>query len=174
MNEEQVISRLAAVAEADRERSAPQAVEQAVLRAFREQQRHSIRVQHPAFLGWKKTAMAASASAAVLLLTFGLMNRRDVSAVPVIATQIAQPGTVNGVISSRSESDQEIATEFIALHPGTPIDPDGYSQLVRVSLPRTELARFGFPVSQDSAAASVNADVLLAEDGTATAVRFVQ
>lgn len=66
---------------------------------------------------------------------------------------------------------QEIATEFIPL--------GGYAQaeeghLVRVELPRSALASFGLPVSAESAGGRVKADVLLGEDGTARAIRFIR
>jgi hypothetical protein len=172
MNEEQIVSRLSALADADRNRTAPPRVEQLVLRAFRDQQRRSIRTQHPAFLGWKKAGIAAAATAAALVMVVGLARQSQLN-----FGKIPQPGPASGVISSvidADAADQEIATDFIALHPGAPIDADGYTQMVHVSLSRSELARFGFPISLDSSATSVNADVILAEDGTATAVRFVE
>jgi hypothetical protein len=65
----------------------------------------------------------------------------------------------------------EITTEFIQLA--------GFAQsegvhLVRVELPRSALASFGIPVNADSAGGRVKADVLLGEDGTARAIRFVR
>jgi len=46
------------------------------------------------------------------------------------------------------------------------------AEVVRVSLPRSALADLGLPVSEDSGATTINAEVLIAEDGTARAIRF--
>jgi hypothetical protein len=45
---------------------------------------------------------------------------------------------------------------------------------VRVELPRSALSSFGIPVNADHAGGRVKADVLLGEDGTARAIRFVR
>ena len=47
-------------------------------------------------------------------------------------------------------------------------------RVVRVQLPRSALARFGLPVNAERAGEPVKADVLLGEDGTARAIRFVR
>jgi hypothetical protein len=47
-------------------------------------------------------------------------------------------------------------------------------QIVRVQLPRSALANFGFPVNMDRYNEKVKADVLFGVDGTARAIRFVQ
>lgn len=66
----------------------------------------------------------------------------------------------------------ELATEFIPLRP-LPADPDEFTQLIRVRLPRGELRRFGLaPVSQPLEG-TVEADIVLGRDGVAQAVRFV-
>jgi hypothetical protein len=67
---------------------------------------------------------------------------------------------------------QEIATEFIPLGQYAPAE-EGH--LVRVELPRSALASFGLPVNAEAAAGGrVKADVLLGEDGTARAIRFIR
>ena len=48
------------------------------------------------------------------------------------------------------------------------------TRLVRVELPRSALSSFGIPVNGEQAGGRVKADVLLGEDGTARAIRFVQ
>ena len=45
---------------------------------------------------------------------------------------------------------------------------------MRVRLPRTALAAFGFPVNEDNMEQAVKADVVLGEDGLARAVRVVK
>lgn len=85
-------------------------------------------------------------------------------------------GTPRGVESNRNRGSEtadagEIMTEFIPLA--------GFAQsegihLVRVELPRSALSSFGIPVNADRAGERVKADVLLGEDGTARAIRFVR
>ena len=66
---------------------------------------------------------------------------------------------------------EEIATEFIPLGQYAQTE-EGH--LVRVELPRSALASFGLPVNAESAGGRVKADVLLGEDGTARAIRFIR
>lgn len=73
--------------------------------------------------------------------------------------------------ASETASAGEITTEFIPLA--------GFTQsegvhLVRVELPRSALTSFGIPVNAERAGERVKADVLLGEDGTARAIRFVR
>ena len=79
--------------------------------------------------------------------------------------------------SARSAADarpQEIATEFIPLTQSRPYAQSEEGHLVRVELPRSALASFGLPVGAESAGGRVKADVLLGEDGTARAIRFIR
>ena len=88
-------------------------------------------------------------------------------------------GTTRGASSNRGTSAEsadtrEITTEFIAL-----VQDAGFSQsegthLVRVELPRSALSSFGIPVNAEQSGGRVKADVLLGEDGTARAIRFVR
>ena len=92
------------------------------------------------------------------------------------ATNASYGGTSRGVAPNRSRAAEaadagEITTEFIPLA--------GFAQsegahLVRVELPRSALTSFGIPVNADRAGGRVKADVLLGEDGTARAIRFVR
>ncbi len=67
---------------------------------------------------------------------------------------------------------QEVATEFIPLGQYAQAE-EGH--LVRVELPRSALASFGLHVNAEaSAGGRVKADVLLGEDGTARAIRFIR
>lgn len=66
---------------------------------------------------------------------------------------------------------QEIATQFIPLGQYAQAE-EGH--IVRVELPRSALASFGLPVNAEAAGGRVKADVLLGEDGTARAIRFIR
>lgn len=92
------------------------------------------------------------------------------------AMNVSYVGTPRGVAPDRNSvsetaSANEITTEFIPL--------TGFTQsegvhLVRVELPRSALASFGIPVNAEQSGGRVKADVLLGEDGTARAIRFVR
>ncbi len=76
--------------------------------------------------------------------------------------------------ATESAGTREITTEFIPL-----MQDAGFSQsegvhLVRVELPRSALSSFGIPVNAEQSGGRVKADVLLGEDGTARAIRFVR
>ena len=76
--------------------------------------------------------------------------------------------------ASETADLREITTEFIPL-----VQDGGFAQseggrLVRVELPRAALSSFGIPLNGEHAGGRVKADVLLGEDGTARAIRFVR
>ena len=68
----------------------------------------------------------------------------------------------------------EIATEFMPLGYMNAASLQDGGQIVRVELPRSALANFGFPVNMDRYNEKVKADVVLGVDGLAHAIRFVQ
>jgi len=68
----------------------------------------------------------------------------------------------------------EIATDFIPLSYMSTAGLQDGGQIVRVQLPRSALANFGFPVNMDRYNEKVKADDLFVVDGTARAIRFVQ
>lgn len=71
----------------------------------------------------------------------------------------------------------EIATDFFPLRPDPIMEPGEWLRIVRARVPRSELRRFGlaaapaFPAAQQSQ--DVAADVVLGNDGTARAIRFI-
>jgi len=69
---------------------------------------------------------------------------------------------------------REITTEFIPLVQDAGFTQSEGTHLVRVELPRSALSSFGIPVNAEQAGGRVKADVLVGEDGTARAIRFVQ
>ena len=50
----------------------------------------------------------------------------------------------------------------------------GEGTTLRVELPRSALSSFGIPVNAEQSGGRVKADVLLGDDGTARAIRFVR
>lgn len=71
----------------------------------------------------------------------------------------------------------EIATDFFPLRPDPLMEPGEWLRIVRARIPRSELRRFGlaaapvFSATQQSP--DVAADVVLGNDGTARAIRFI-
>ena len=64
------------------------------------------------------------------------------------------------------------STAFYALpNAGDPLE---FGAVVRVRLPRSAMRLAGLPVNEERLAERIQADVLLGQDGTARAVRFVQ
>jgi hypothetical protein len=66
---------------------------------------------------------------------------------------------------------QEIVTDFFPLM--DPAPPLGRGQLLRVELPASAMQMVGLPVREDRLADSVEADVLVGEEGLPRAIRFV-
>jgi hypothetical protein len=52
--------------------------------------------------------------------------------------------------------------------------PVGRGELVRVNLPAAAMRTVGLPVREDRLSERVEADVLVSEDGVATAIRFIK
>jgi hypothetical protein len=67
----------------------------------------------------------------------------------------------------------EVATDFIPLVYGEVLDPAERAQLLRVNVPRAVMRSAGLPVREERLEERVPADVLLGEDGTPRAIRFV-
>ncbi|MEK7833543.1 MAG: hypothetical protein AAB401_20810 [Acidobacteriota bacterium] len=69
---------------------------------------------------------------------------------------------------------EEIATDFLSLTHETDSQPMESGQVIRVQMQRTALASFGLPVNIERANETIKADLLLAEDGSARAIRFIR
>lgn len=67
----------------------------------------------------------------------------------------------------------EIATGFLPLQDAQ-LNALESGQIVRVELPRSALASFGLPLNADRTASTIKADVVVGNDGTAHAIRFVR
>ncbi len=71
------------------------------------------------------------------------------------------------------------ANEIYGVQPFTPIpasrlwEPSSGGRIMRVNLPGDAPLLFGFPMSSDAPARRVEADILLGNDGTAHAIRFL-
>jgi hypothetical protein len=68
----------------------------------------------------------------------------------------------------------EAAINFYPLPDADDLPPLESATIVRVQLPMSSLRLMGLPVSDDRAAESIQADMLLGQDGLARGVRFVE
>lgn len=136
------------LAEADAELSAPPRVEAALIAAFRERRRK------PGVIRMRPQVGVWAAAAVVALV-----------AVRISFVQPPEPGP--------AELQEEVATPFYPLVPGFDPDAAAYQPAVRIEMPRTALAAYGLPVNVERIEVPIQADLLIGEDGTARAIRFV-
>ncbi len=68
----------------------------------------------------------------------------------------------------------EVVTDYYSLVGAGDLRPRDGGQVVRVELPRSALATYGFQLNPESTGVPVTADVLLGNDGVARAIRFVK
>jgi hypothetical protein len=69
-------------------------------------------------------------------------------------------------------TDVAASADFVQLATGDSSAPLESGQMVRVQVPRAALAALGLPVNAERASEMVKADILLAHDGTARAIRL--
>jgi hypothetical protein len=69
-------------------------------------------------------------------------------------------------------ADASASADFVQLATGDSSAPLESGQMVRVQVPRAALAALGLPVNAERAGELVKADILLAHDGTARAIRL--
>lgn len=86
---------------------------------------------------------------------------------------IASVGEFTPVLTNQ-ETRSEVATDFFPLTHEPASQPLESGQLIRVQMPRSALASFGLPINVEQADVPVKADVLLADDGSARAIRFIR
>jgi len=191
---EQALSGLFAVAAAeDAGRTTPPAVEQALLSAFRETE-FAGRPKRRAW--WLGAAVAAAAGLLAVSVTVRKPHESQIVGVPKVTrvpaiepTKIIAPvyreqrkPPVHTLRAAHSRlrrpkpqsvrEDREVVTDFIpVVYDPEPVE---HGRMVRVRLPRSALASFGLPMNEQRAEETIQADVVLGEDGLARAVRFVK
>lgn len=168
---------LALLREHTRALAAPPRVEALVREAFRTRETQPRRRTRWA---WPRAAAAALASVALLL--FLARDERSAIAPPVVALRHAPPAPEVHLarralpppapVKERAPR-REVATGFFPVRHGVPLDESEFVEVVRVSLPRAAMARYGLPVTGDLAA-PVEADIIVGRDRMAQAIRFVR
>jgi hypothetical protein len=173
--EENVLKALQALAESDRDHQAPPEMETRLRLAFRRNRAAKRRRQ---IFGW-----AVAAAVVIAILTTFASRPQPARKVPVerptesaASTPTPAPPPINLPATPRARArnalQREIVTDFFPLMDVPP--PIGRGALVRVDLPAEAMRTVGLPVREDRLAERVQADVLLSEDGLATAIRFVK
>jgi hypothetical protein len=119
------------------------------------------------------TAQGSEATAQVAPASADLSGSTASSAGSVSGGNSAANDSIGAGIASQ-DADIEYATAYVALPSAEEATFAEDQTIVRVSLPPSALASFGFPVRADGADANVLADFVLGEDGMPRAVRLVQ
>ena len=88
-----------------------------------------------------------------------------------IPPRAVRPALRNAMTKDRA-AEVELTSDFFPLRPGPIVHAGEFASLVRVQLPRSAMRRFGLPGGLD-ASELVQADVVIGQDGMASAVRFV-
>ncbi len=186
--EQRMRALLAAAADSDG-LTTPARVEQALRGELRRRARRGLAV---------RVAAAGTLAAAVLV---GLaLNRPPASVpaepavpVPLVAAESPRPAALTpmpaGRAALRAEArprprarrrlepptveQQGETSEFIPVGTWQALEPMERGSIIRVRLPKSSLPGFGIPVSADRWNESIPADVVLGEDGSMRAVRFV-
>lgn len=173
MSEDRVVEGLRALSEQDASREASPEVEARLRVQFHSRGRRR---------AWRRAALWATAAAAAMVVFFVVTNRkppapapvrevvRQAVAVPPEAAPAAAVKTARRVRESATRP-QEVVTDFFPLM--DPAPPFERGQLLRVELPASALQMVGLPVREDRLADSVQADVLVGEEGLPRAIRFV-
>ena len=174
MSEDRVLQALRALAESDFEQEAPLAVEARLLREFRTR-----RASHK----WRWAGIAAIAAGVVLAVSLSLnhVTKPIVSVQPPVipvlrpvvpVIEAAAPAARKVVRKLARPQAREVVTEFFPLIASAP--PFERGQMLRVQLPAAAMRTVGLPVGEDHLADPVQADVLVGEEGTPRAIRFVR
>ncbi len=83
------------------------------------------------------------------------------------------PLTNAGRRSAGDGEPREFVTQFFPVIQGSELIPLESGQIVRVRMPRSNLIPLGIPFSQERADETIQADVLVSNDGLARAIRLV-
>lgn len=178
--ERAVAAGLQSMVEEWRKVEAPPRVEAGLIAAFRSQSVFRVRrsIRHS---WWTPVIAWASAAAAMIALAVVMMRGYQPhratpeniaaprhSAQSTLQLAAAVPGEAD------SDDDSSVLGEGFVRLPNAPrIEPNEDYNLVRVELPGSAMIAMGVSVSEDRAEETVLADVALASDGTARAVRLV-
>ena len=173
MSEERIVEALRALSEHDASREASPEVEGRLRVQFQSRRRRR---------ALRRAAAWATAAAAAMVVFFMVTNQMPPAPAParevVTQTVVVQPQAAPSVavrtprrVRRPVTRTQEVVTDFFPLMDAAP--PFERGQLLRVELPASAMQMVGLPVREDRLADSVQADVLVGEEGLPRAIRFV-
>lgn len=139
---------------------APLHIEEQLVARFRSQKRRR------KLLSWLP-AVGIAAAAGILMFVWAHRDASRHTAVPVAAHAVP-------VRAAAYNADEDSDASFYPLPEAEALPAVENAMVVRVQLPISSLELMGVPVSEESAGASVQADLLLGQDGLARAVRLAQ
>jgi hypothetical protein len=146
--------------------------EATLLAAFRDERGREVHTRR-----WIFALSGAMAASLVLLLgTAVLLSHESGNLVRAISQQ-AEVQNIQEDIQKDEQPEKEEVTDFVAFYPGADASPVDSGALVRVRVPRSSLSSFGVPAAQGGLGREeewVSADLLVAEDGSPMAIRFVR
>ncbi len=153
---------LRALAESDREREAPAAVEVRLRAAFRKRYRHRL---------WPYFAVAAIAAALVLFIaTRPKAQTMEIAVVTPPVPVLPVVRTVARKVVHRKQPKEVMTAFYPLIEDALPFER---GEILRVSLPASAMRSVGLPVSEEHLDDMVQADVLVGEEGLARAIRFI-
>lgn len=173
--DDRILPALKALAEQDSTKEAPAEVEVRLRAAFRRKRRR------PAL--WWAAAAAAAAAVVAMIAAYSVRPKpvepaqvvieqpKPVHDVPVVVSREPEP-VKQAARTRRRAGPREIVTDFFPLMEAPP--PLDRAALVRINLPASAMRTVGLPVREDRLSERVQADVLVSEEGLATAIRFVK
>jgi hypothetical protein len=122
---------------------------------------------------WIPVLTWATAAAALLAVALFLVRGRQPEIVPPAShgVQLAMAGMPADIETEGGSQAGE--SGFIPLPNAAQIGPNEEVNLVRVEVPRSAMIALGYDIKPEEASQSVQADVMLGNDGLARAVRFL-
>jgi hypothetical protein len=160
---------------ADGPRQAPEFVEQ---RLLGECQKRSHERRRNRWLGLGTAAIAAGLAVMLWVRTQPVVPTPTMARLGTAAAAntrtVAQTPPQAASVPQAYERGAEVAINFYRLPDADELPPMESATIVRVQLPMSSLRLIGLPVSEDRAAESVQADMLVGQDGLARGVRFVE
>jgi hypothetical protein len=74
----------------------------------------------------------------------------------------------------QAEDSSEVATDFMPIDFGGSMMPAEGGQVLRIKVPRSVMISYGLPINPDRIDEPISADLVVGNDGLATAIRFVE
>ena len=122
---------------------------------------------------WIPVLTWATAAAALFAVALFLVRGRQPELAPKVSHSVELAMTGLPAEAETEAGTQVGESGFIPLPNAAQIGPNEEVNLVRVEVPRSAMIALGYDVKPEEASQSVQADVMLGNDGLARAVRFL-